>query len=260
MYNVPTDKTPEFQDIQYQFARAIRNPNGAVPPHGVAEKRMRAYQELFFNNIYSFLRNAYPVLTQLLGESSMQAKAREFMIEHRCESPYFNEIAAEFLQFLEQRYQPRRDDPGFLLELAHYEWVELKLSIAMDEAPIQRPVHDLRILDSQARLSPLAMPLCYRYAVHRIGRHYQPGEPEATPTYLVVYRDRDDKVVFLELNPVSARLLQLIQEQPERILRAHIEQIIRELHSPQPAQIFAHGQQLLEDLQRRSVLQLIPPA
>jgi RNA polymerase sigma factor (sigma-70 family) len=46
--------------------------------------------------------------------------------------------------------------------------------------------------------SPLAWPLAYRWPVHRLAPGFQPAEPPAVPTFLVVYRDDSDAVRFLE--------------------------------------------------------------
>ena len=51
---------------------------------------------------------------------------RKFVHRHPSESPYFLEISQEFLTFLsEQVHRVTSSLPEFLLELAHYEWVEL---------------------------------------------------------------------------------------------------------------------------------------
>ena len=46
---------------------------------------------------------------------------RQFLIHHRSQSPYFNEIAAEFLSFLRESDAVTTTEPDFLLELMHYE-------------------------------------------------------------------------------------------------------------------------------------------
>ena len=47
--------------------------------------------------------------------------------------------------------------------------------------------------------------------MHQIGIENQPSEPSAQPNFLLVYRNADDQVKFIELNPVSARLLELLE-------------------------------------------------
>ena len=69
------------------------------------------------------------------------------------------------------------DLPPFAQELAHYEWVELALDVAEDEAPVYEAGADL--LAGAPVLSPLARPLAYTWPVHRLGAAYQPAEPPA---------------------------------------------------------------------------------
>jgi len=60
--------------------------------------------------------------------------------------------------------------------------------------------------------SALAWPLSYAWPVHRICREFQPRTPGAEPCCLIVYRNRADRVKFLETNPATLRLLALAGE------------------------------------------------
>ena len=68
------------------------------------------------------------------------------------------------------------------------------------------------LLDSGFAVSPLAWPLRYRFPVHRIGVDFQPVATPAAATWLIVYRDRGDRVGYLESNPATTRLLALLGE------------------------------------------------
>ena len=63
-------------------------------------------------------------------------------------------------------------------------------------------------------LSPLAWVLAYDYPVHQISPANQPHEPAGQSTFLVVYRNRDDQVGFMEINAVTARLLECCRTMP----------------------------------------------
>ena len=198
-----------LRDSQLRMAQYLRNPELAPAPAGVEQRRLDIYQRLVFNNIESFISSGFPVLRSLYGESDWHGLIRAFIDGHSCNTPYFLEIGQEFLQFLLEEYQRRECDPVFMTELAHYEWVELALDVSQEEVPPALSCEDP--LSAILRLSPLAWLLSYQYPVHRIGPGFQPLEPEA-PTYLVVYRDREDRVRFMELNAVSARLVELTRD------------------------------------------------
>ena len=100
--------------------------------------------------------------------------------------------------------------PEFLLELCHYEWVELALAVAEEDIPTEgiNPAGDL--FSEPVVVSPLIWPLSYRYPVHQIGPEFQPRSPPDEPSELVVYRRRDDRVRFIEVNALTLALLEIL--------------------------------------------------
>ena len=71
--------------------------------------------------------------------------------------------------------------------------------------------------------SRLAWQFAYRFPVHRISETYKPVEAPEQPTFLVIFRSPDDDLGFLELNPVTARLLELIDANEEKTGRELLE-------------------------------------
>jgi hypothetical protein len=198
-----------FQDSQLTMARYLRDPQQQPAPAGVEPRRLQIYQDLVYNNIEGFISGGFPVLRSLYDDDDWHQLVRTFIEQHRCHTPYFLEISQEFLQFLMQDYRPRDCDPPFMAELAHYEWVELALDVSLEVLPESYSVDDM--LAAVPRLSPLAWLLSYQFPVHRIGPGFRPAEA-VEPTYLVVYRDREDEVRFMELNAATARLVEVIRD------------------------------------------------
>ena len=254
MTSAMLDPPPSLAEQQFAFAAYIRDPHRHPAPRDVDPRRMTMYRELFFNNIDSFLASGFPVLKKILKEAQWTAMVQDFFATHKSQTPYFAEIAEEFLSFLHNERAAQPDDPPFLLELAHYEWVELALSMAEGEAPARDP----RFLDDPLShpviLSELAWPLAYRFPVHRIAPDFQPNEPPGQPTYLTVFRDDEDDVRFMEINAVTYRLLQLIQENPNVATRELILQIAEELEHPNPAVVMEGGAATLSELAERGVI------
>ncbi len=206
----PGSNLPGFRAAQIDFAAHIRNPEAHPRPADVEERRMGIYLKLFYNNIENFLTSAFPVAKRVLGDETWHKLVREFVHRHPSSSPYFLEISQEFLSFLNDR---RLEDlPDFLLELCHYEWVELYLNVAVEEIPTSGIDPDGDLLNDEVIRSPLVWILSYDYPVHRIGPNHQPSKPPLEVTHLVVYRKRDDKVRFLESNQMTHRLLQMLEE------------------------------------------------
>lgn len=215
---------------------------------------MGIYRDLIFNNLESLLAGYFPVLRRTLAEDHWKALVRDFLVRHRAQTPLFTELAQEFLGFIHRTRTADPRDPPFLLELAHYEWVELALLISEEEPSPAGLDPNGDLLAGVPVPSPLAWPLSYRFPVHRIGPEHQPQEPPGGPTHLVVYRNRAERVEFLETNAVTQRLLQLLGDGSNRSGRGQLETIASELHHPNPEQVITFGHGLLVDLRARGVI------
>ena len=238
----------EFQTFQQAFARHLRDPQRTPRPPGVPARGMAAYNELVFNNLSGFLDSGFPVCRAILGETRWQRLARRFLRDWPLRTPWFREIPREFVQFLATT--PGLRLPRWLPELAHYEWVELAADIADTPTPPHDPAGDLR--HGTVVLNPVLFNLAYAWPVQRIGPDWRPRRPAAT--HLVVHRDtQDDSVRFSEINPVTARLLELLAETPQSGATA-CRQIAAELQHAEPARLVDFGIELLEDLRRQGIV------
>jgi hypothetical protein len=248
---------PDFQRLQYRFAAHLRDPARHRAPAGIEPRRMKIYAELFYNNVQGFLASAFPVLRRITPDERWHALVRDFYARHESAEPLFHQIAGEFLKYLDQRKRRRavsRDDWPFLQQLAHYEWVELALTVADTELTPQLADPRGDLLEGVPVVSPLAWPLAYDYPVHRIGPDFLPREPGAQPTHLIVYRDRHDDVKFMEANAVTARLLELLRGRRRASGRAQLRRLARELKHPQPDAVVAQGAAILAGLRERDII------
>lgn len=245
----------DFKAKQREFSDYIRDPENNPAPVDVDSRRMAMYRELFFNNIESFLSGNFPVLRTLLDDRQWLGLAQDFFAGHVCKTPYFAEIAEEFLVYLQnERNNP--DDAPFLLELAHYEWVEMALANAKDELAINEPGFG-NLLSKAIGLSPLAWPLIYQYPVHRLSPSFMPLSPPELPTCLVVYRNREDNVQFIEITPVTYELLQLLEESSGLSTETYLDQMVTKLHPPEPELIRRGGLQVLMDLAEKNIISVL---
>lgn len=246
---------PEFQRKQYAFAAHIRDPEKNAPPDGVEDRRMAIYRELFFNNLHSLLSSTFPVLTKLHTDEQWRALVREFMVRHEAQTPYFLEIPKEFLLFLEHDHEEQPDDFPFLLELAHYEWVELALAVSEERDDMTGIDADGDLLGGIPVKSVLAWVLAYRFPVHQISEDFQPQAPGDEPTCLAIFRKADDELGFMKLSPVTARLLDVIENNgrghPGREL---LLALAEELDYPDAEAFVAHGGDALEEMRRNGIL------
>lgn len=232
-----------FQEFQISFGRHLRDPRGDGRPAGVPARHAGLYRELLRNNLEGFLLACFPVTREVLGRRRWRRLVDAFFRDARCQTPYFREIPREFLRWLNENPSLPVALPPWALELAHYEWVELALDVMDIPTPAHDPAGDL--MDGRPVLAPALMNLACQWPVHRIGSAWRPRKPR--PVQLLVYRDLADRVRFIELNPVSARLVALLQEGGMGGTQACL-QIALEMQHPDPAAVLAHGAALLNEL------------
>ncbi len=244
---------PDFISFQADFAARIRDPDGQPTLHGVDPRRMRVYEELLFNNLDGFLRACYPVTLDMLGEQAWQGTVRSFLAEHRCRSPLFRDIPGEFLGWMENRAAARFPERPFLHEFMHYEWLEMIVSICPAENAGKAPDPDSDLLSVAPILDCSARLACYQYPVHRIGPDFQPREADGQQYCFLVFRDGNDVVNFISLNPVAARMVEILAE-CRCSGRDVLLQIARELDREDAAHVVEMGQTLLADLRRFGVI------
>jgi hypothetical protein len=168
---------------------------------------LAVYQHLLFNNLLGLLSNGFPVCVRLLGEPAWSALVRHYFATHRCQTPLFTELAAEFVQWLQA--QPQLPHPA-LAELAHYEWVETALYQL-------QPSHCLRLAMS-IRCGCRCSARRWRGRCCTSGRctvsvpRMRRRSPASEPTGLLVRREADGEVRFAALSPLAVYLLSSIGE------------------------------------------------
>ncbi|MCK4865131.1 MAG: putative DNA-binding domain-containing protein [Gammaproteobacteria bacterium] len=246
---------PVFKQAQYEFAAHIRDPESNPVPDGIEPRRMKIYSELFFNNVEDFISNTYPVLKEITSEDEWLKMLRDYFSHHLSHTPLFPEMPREFLNYIETE-RINSDDPPFIKELAHYEWIELALMTSDLDNDINWDQIDIDgdLLNNQPVMSPLAWPLTYQYPVQQISSDFLPQEPSEQPVYLLVYRDDKDDVHFMELNPITALLIQKIAEDNKLTTKQILENIAKQMKHPEPNIVIEGGYEIIQDLKNRNVI------
>lgn len=193
-----------FENVQNQFMAHIRDPQRVTSVENIEDRRLKIYRELFFNNIKGFLNTGFPVLASIVESETWEKLARQFFIEHDCRSPYFVDISKEFVEYLANELIPEDYPYLFVAELAHYEWLELDVSVRKSE--------DLSWWNGQDELasfsfSPVAELVSYNWPVHQISQEFIPDNVLTEPNFYVIYRKQDFEVTFSQVNQVTAHLL-----------------------------------------------------
>jgi len=247
-------KLPGFQRYQLSFTAHIRDPLSHPRPDGVIAEGMAVYEEIVFNNLFESVSACFPVAQQMLGKRLWTKLIRAFLREHSADSPMFRKIPEEFLSFLEHTDNDTHLLlPPYLTELCHYEWIELLVATLPDDKDAGGPINPVGDLITQIPIFTPAMRLLnYDYAVHKLSRRSKIHEKSSTQ--LLVYRNHADNVKFMELNPVTYRLIDILNRNQNVTGKQALTLIADELNHPAPEKIIAFGKEILEALKSQDVI------
>jgi hypothetical protein len=245
---------PSLLEQQTTLGLYLRDPEHCAPPGEMNAARAQVYRDLIFANLSTLLSGTFPVLIKIIGDEQWRTLVRIFLRDHRAQTPKFGEIAQEFIGFLAADPQALSEGtwPPFMVELAHYEWVEMALQQS-DAEPLA-PSDAALILQRPLQVSPLAWPLAYGWPVQWVGPDFQPQAAPAQPTLLLVRRAKDWSVKFSELSPLAWRLLQRIEAFPDLNGQAQLEELAVEAGARGSAEFMESGAALLRQMHGEGVL------
>lgn len=252
-----TGNIPSFQSYQLAFTAYLRDPTGQPRPNGVRAKRMDIYKEIVFNNLFESVSACFPVAQKVLGKRAWLRLVRRFFREHAANSPIFRQIPEEFVSYVSKlNLNDESNLPEYLASLCHYEWVELQVSAMVDSnepiiVSLQKinPTGDL--LAHKVAFTTSMQLLNYAYAVHKISPKYKPKEK--INTQILAYRNAEFQVKFVALNPVTFRLIELIQRHSNTGAQA-LATIAEELGHTQPTSVVEFGLEILNDLRAQGII------
>lgn len=243
-----------FKDVQYEFTAHLRDPEKNPAPSGIEDRRIEIYRGLLYRNVQGFLASGFPVTRQLYNDEDWHKMVRDFFSKHKSHSPYFKDISKEFLIYLDEERNPQPEDPAFLLELTHYEWLEIMLSFLDAEIEWESITRDGNLLKQIPVLSPLMQLNRYDYPVHKIKPDFQPDTAPEQPTFILVYRDQQDKVGFMEMNPMTARLVELVASNETQTGEEILLTIAKEIPSLSQDVILHGGHTTLTQLREKDIV------
>jgi len=230
-----TEKAPErLLELQRRFAGHLRDPDNIPPPEGIEDRRLAIYRRLFFNNLSNLFSRNFPVIRKLHDDAGWKTIIRAFLVQHRSNTPMFTEIGGEFVEFLNQRMEDDVVQQPWLAELAHWEYLET--CVRLDGAEVEHPTSKgstpsaERLLDKNPRLNPTLKLAQYQWPVHRISPSFLPAKTE--PVILAVYRHRNDRVGFMQINELTGALLQALEPEDAPNLAEVLKSLAAQVQQP----------------------------
>jgi hypothetical protein len=189
---------------------------GYLRRHGVSEDdvaamlrvgagRFNVYRKLVHNRLRATTAEFIERTYARIGRTRFVADFEVFMEEAATASPYLREVPREFVDWVAPRWLADTQVEDYFVDLARHELLEY--DVRNDPSGRPDPTGLPLALDKSLRFDPAARLMQYDYAVHRLPADEDDRTiPEAIPTRLLVYRDADVDVRYLELSPLAEQI------------------------------------------------------
>ena len=191
----------QLVQTQNALAQAVRLAN-PEPLGGHSANRLAVYARLVRNNTFGFIDRCYVQAPRHLSAGAWLAVKEQFLQQGKAHSPYFQDIAGEFLKFCQQQ---QIFDAG-LLALMDFENTQLLSEVAIARVPesFEWRKETLMQFSGTAFLK--------QYDVDFLSSNF--AQIEAQPSNILVWRDSDYVVREQKLTELDYWLLTYLQEQP----------------------------------------------
>lgn len=254
------DSIPLFQQYQHQFVDYLRDPDKHENIPQFLPERSTVYAKLLYSKIEGSLDTCFPICSQLLEANRWQQLIQTFIKNHQCQSPLYREIPDEFVDFL-MNEQDELVLPKFIIELAHYEWMELVLETEKTSHSTAITTIQEDLLNNIPILNPILHLLHYHYPVQNItdsnpywkNWSIRKEQYPEDPIILAGLRDSEDSVHFIQLNAVTTRLIELLQEGKstgEKVLL----KLASEMEYDNQESILSFGSEILQKFKDQQIL------
>ena len=248
--SIPAEE--DFREVQRAFSAYLRDPENNPRPAGLPENRLSVYRYAVYANIERFLSDNFPRIKSFYTESAWETLVRDYIVRHRSDTVCFVELPKEFLEYLEN-IRDNAEDPPFLYELAHFEWLETLISA--DErklAEYDKPSRDL--LAGVPVINPLTQLLRYSYPVHELAPDNFPETEPEQATFIIAFRKKNNKFGFIDVNMLTARLVELLALNEEKSGREVLLQLAAEMGAEDVEAVVDGGADILDRLASDEVI------
>jgi hypothetical protein len=217
------------------------------------DHRLLVYRRHIRRTLAQAVRLEIPRTAACFGEAFVPWVDR-WIDEEAPRSRYFRDVAFEFVAWAAPRWVEDESVPVFLGDLARHELVWFEVAASPERAPSEEEPEAQDIaLDRSVGFDASVRLVRYQHAVHRLPEVLTASDiPAREPTALLVYRDADDDVRFLELTPLAAGILERLIG--GEALGSAVQAACAAIGSPLDGSVTASTAALLSDLLERGAL------
>lgn len=181
---------------QQEFVQAIREKN----PAGYDSRRLNVYVRLVRNNTFGFIEKCFTETPAHLSPQNWDKAKEDFVKNGKAHSPYFQDIAGEFLQFCQQN----KIFDNAILALMQFEFDQLQAEVSTFQVPAQFDITE----DSLMKCSEV----CFikEYPVDFLSMEF--SQILEQPSQTIIWRNAQFEVYYQMLTELDHFLLTLLQE------------------------------------------------
>jgi len=231
------------------------------------QNRLKLYEELLFAGIESTLSSLYPFCRRFFNSRDWHQLVEQYRRQYPSASYQLYKSAEAFPQFLSEQEALMTEIP-FLIDLSHYEWLEVVLLNAKDMAlPNNLDTACPSQLTTLSAMRPYWNPISHlyhcRYPIPSI-LDLMRRQEDLSPPYpfkkqsidILLYRDMDTlSVRFFQLNELTSQLWQLCQTGKSYLeVFQLLQKNIAALHSIDFRVILEEGFKLLKQCHQEGIL------
>ncbi len=179
--------------------------------------RLALYRRLVRNNLVGVVSKMLPrtrARLNALASGAFDASFDEYLRTTGPRTHYLRDVPGEFVTWTAPRWRARPDIPPYAADLALHELSEFQIGAV--PAPRTRPPLGEIALDRPLVFAQPHRLLRYGFAVHELPEDVNDRSlPTARPVWVLVYRDAQHDVGWMELPPLRATLFEaLVAGQP----------------------------------------------
>ncbi|QGM80616.1 DNA-binding domain-containing protein [Otariodibacter oris] len=195
---------PTLAEIQQTLVNTVRTKT-VVPEFEDKVQRLKVYMRLVRNNTFGFVDRCFTETQKHFSEDDWLQIKERFVQEGKAQSPYFQDIAGEFLLFCQN--EKCVDDN--LLHLMDFEYTQLLAEVSMDNVAKTGEWNEKTIM----QLSPIVY--LKEYPVDFLSHHF--AEFIDNSHQVVIWRDSQFDVYYHSLSELDYWLLSYLKEQPDSL-------------------------------------------
>jgi hypothetical protein len=176
---------------------------------GVTPNRIHHYRRLIFNIALDTLSSAFPITKKLFGNEVWKTSVNEFYSKSNCTSPFVWKMAQDFYDYAiqEDSFLALKDKRPFLLDLLHFELIELDMYM-MEDAEIPQVKKEGSMYEDTIIPHPESKIILLNYPVH-LKPPKEISLEDKKQYYCLCFREPvDRKILFFDLSAYYAFVIE----------------------------------------------------